>query len=87
MSKQIFVPKIPQEMVLEQYHGNHINDLKDFHKEGLLIRHFNGEDYVWVEQALIWMVLTPTDYIEQLPDGTFNRRHSVEIDESLEVKK
>ena len=84
MTKQIFKPKKLERFTLEQYNGDVKNDLKDTLKDGLLVRVYNSENYIWNEAANTWQVLTTGDYVEQLADGTFNRRHAVEVAESME---
>ena len=84
VTKQIFKPKKLERFTLEQYNGDVKNDLKDTLKDGLLVRVYNSENYIWNEAANTWQVLTAGDYVEQLADGTFNRRHSVEVTESME---
>ena len=85
MTKAIFKPKKLERFTLEKYTGNAKVDLKDVIKDGALIRHYNNEDYVWSERAGTWLVLTNGDYVEQLPDGTFNRRLAAEVLNDMEV--
>ena len=84
MTKRVFKPKKLERFTLEQYNGDVKNDLKDMLKDGLLIRIYNAENYIWNESANSWQVLTAGDYVEQLPNGTFNRIHGVDVTESME---
>ena len=85
MTKQIFKPKKLERFTLEQYNGDIKNDLKDSIKDGLLIRTFTGQPTIWNEHAGTWQQIDSGQYVEQLPDGTFNRRSSAEVNEDLEL--